>query len=266
MLRAELGRTELLVSKLAIGTGTHGWRHSSEQTRRGADWLAENLKAGCDLGVNFWDLADQYGSHAYARRALKSLDRGDIVIATKTDARDYGACDEAVSRFLKEIGTDYLDIVLLHGQSSRDWNARYRPAMDALSEAKEKGLVKAVGISSHGFEGLKVAAAEPWVDVILVRFNYASAKMDAPKEQVLPVLREAHARGKGIYAMKVLGCGSLTSDPEKAMKYVLDMGCIHAVTVGHTEHAQLRQNAEIVERLNRQIPEQTASLKAAASG
>lgn len=250
MLKVELGKTGLVVSKLALGTGTDGWSYSSEQTRRGPNWLVEHFRAGYELGVNFWDLADQYGSHAHARKALKSLNRKDIVINTKTTAQDEKTCRDAVGRFLKELDTEYLDIVLLHGKSSHDWNVGCRGAMDGLSEAKEKGLVKAVGISSHSLDALKIAAAEPWVDVILVRSNYADTRMDASKEQVIPVLREAHARGKDIYAMKILGCGSLASDPEKAIRYTMDLDCIHAMTIGHTEDAQLEQNVAIIERLS----------------
>jgi predicted aldo/keto reductase-like oxidoreductase len=158
-----------------------------------------------------------------------------------------------VGRFLRELGTDYLDIVLLHGRRSGDWNVQYRPAMNALSEAKDKGLVKAVGISCHGLDALKVAATEPWVDVILARINYADTRMDASTDQVLPVLQTASDNGKGIYAMKVLGCGPLASEPEKAIRYVLNLDCIHAMTIGHTEDAQLEQNVAIVERLCGQL-------------
>ena len=251
MLKVELGNTKLLVSKLALGTGTHGWNNESEQTRRGFDWLVEHLKVGYDMGVNFWDLADQYGSHKHAREALKSIARENVVINTKTTAQDYKTGSEAVKRFLKELNTDYLDIVILHARSSSDWNTRSRPAMDALSEAKEKGFVKAVGISSHGLDGLKTAASEPWVDVILVRLNCLSVQMDVPIEQVIPVLKEAHSRGKGIYAMKVLGRGPLTSNPKKGIEYILDLDFVHAMTIGHTENEQLEQNVEIIEKLTR---------------
>lgn len=249
MLKVKLGNTGLQVSVLAIGTGTHGWHHESDQTRRGYNWLVEHLRDGYEMGVNFWDLADQYGSHKCAREALKNIKRENIIINTKTTARDYQTCSEAVERFLKELNTDYLDIVLLHGKGSSDWNSEYKGAMDALRDAKERKLVRAVGISSHGLGGLKTAASEPWVDVILVRFNYESIRMDAPKEEVIPVLREAHDRGKGLYAMKVLGCGPLASHPEKAIKYVLGTDYIHAMTIGHTENTQLSQNVEIIEKL-----------------
>ena len=250
MLKVELGKSGLVVSKLALGTGTDGWNYSSEQTRKGPDWLVGHLLAGVELGVNFWDLADQYGSHTHAKKALRSLNRDEIVINTKTTAQDKQSCRDAVGRFLEELDTDYLDSVLLHGKSTGDWNIRCRGAMDALSEAKDKGLVKAVGFSCHSLAALKVASSEPWVDVILVRSNYADTRMDASKERVIPVLREAHARGKGIYAMKVLGCGPLASDPEKAIRYTMGLDCIHAMTIGHTDNAQLEQNVAIIERLS----------------
>ena len=250
MLKVRLGNTGLHVSVLALGTGTNGWGNGSDQTRRGTDWLVRHLRDGYEMGVNFWDLADSYGSHQYAMEALKHIERENLVISTKTHARDYQTCSEAVERFLRELDTDYLDIVLLHGKDSSDWNAEYRGAMDALNDAKERNLVRAVGISSHRLDGIKTAVAEPWLDVMIVALNYASIRMRAPQEEVVPVLREAHARGKGICAMKVLGCGPLTSDPEKAIKYILNLDCVHAMTIGHTENTQLSQNVEIIERLS----------------
>jgi len=252
MLKVKFGDTGLNVSVLALGTGTHGWNHESDQTRRGVDWLIRHFRNGYEMGVNFWDLADMYGSHSCAREALKYVERENIVINTKTTARDYQACSEAVERFLSELNTDYLDIVLLHGKSSSDWNTEYKGAMEALNDAKEKKLVRAVGISSHGIDGIRTAASEPWVDVILARLNCASVQMDTSKEEVVPVLREAHSRGKGIYAMKALGCGPLTSEPERAIKYILDMDCVHAMTIGHTDDAHLSQNVKIIERLSGQ--------------
>jgi aryl-alcohol dehydrogenase-like predicted oxidoreductase len=198
--------------------------------------------------VTFWDLADQYGSHRYAMQALKHIERENLVINTKTTAQDYKACSKDIERFLRELDTDYLDIVLLHGKDASDWNKRCRGAMDALNEAKERGLVRAVGISSHRLDGIRTAAAEPWLDVMLVTLNYASVRMSTPQKEVVPVLRKACADGKGIYAMKVLGCGRLTSDPEKAIQYILGLGCVHAMTIGHTDHTQLSQNVEIIER------------------
>src|SRR5512133_793554 len=82
-----LGNTGIQVSRLAIGTGTSGWNHSSNQTRQlGIEGLSGLLHAAYDKGVFFWDSADQYGTHPHLKEALKSLPREKIVILTKTRA------------------------------------------------------------------------------------------------------------------------------------------------------------------------------------
>ena len=253
MRKVKLGETGITVSMLAIGTGTNGWGGESDQTRRGFNWLVELFKVGYELGVTFWDLADQYGTHPHAREALKGIDRSEIVITTKTTARDYGKARSDVERFLRELGTDYLDIVLLHAISSPKWNVDRRGAMDALAEAKGKGLIRAVGISCHSLSALEKAADEPWLDVILVRLNRAGVNMDGSPDRVIPILHRAARNGKGIYAMKVLGCGPLTGDPERAIRFVMDLGCVHAMTIGHTEHEQLRRNVEIIEKIESEV-------------
>ena len=87
MRMVELGNTGVVVSRLAFGTGTNGWAGQSNQTRLGSGALARLLRLGCELGVTFWDLADEYGSHAQARAALADLPRERVVIATKTTAQ-----------------------------------------------------------------------------------------------------------------------------------------------------------------------------------
>jgi 1-deoxyxylulose-5-phosphate synthase len=247
--RIALGSTGITVPRLAVGTGTRGWSGASDQTRKGNAWLAGMLAEAVPLGAGFWDLADEYGSHVAAARALRSVERDSVVIATKTTARHRGSCAAAVDRFLRELRTPRLDIVLLHAMSSGRWNRGYRGAMDALSEAKRAGTVGAVGVSLHSLDALATAVEEPWVDVLLVRLNYAGACMDGPPEQVLPLVHRACETGKGILAMKVLGCGELAADPARAIRFVMETGCVHAITVGPTEPGHLQQVAGIVSRL-----------------
>ena len=65
--------------------------------------MVNHLRNGYEMGVDFWDLADDYGSHESASKALKHIDREKIVINTKTVARDYQTCMAAVERFLREL-------------------------------------------------------------------------------------------------------------------------------------------------------------------
>ena len=245
MKRLELGKSSVSVSPLAIGTGTHGWSYVSDQTRKGENWLTDLFEKGYEAGINFWDLADQYGSHPFARKALCSLDRAGIVINTKTTSTVYENCCSDIERFRTELDTEYLDVVLLHGKRAETWNTDERGAMDALSEAKNRGKVRAVGISSHSLKALRTAAAEPWVDIILVRINFAGTDMDADPDTVVQVLRTAKANGKGIYAMKVMGCGSLSAQAGTAIKYVAELDCVDAMTLGFMSIEEMTQSIEI---------------------
>src|SRR3990172_2337390 len=139
-----LGKTGISVSRLAQGTGTHGYAKSSDQIRGlGFRGLADLLEAGVNEGLAFWDLADGYGSHPHAREALKAVKRERVVIMTKTQARTESEMRADLDCFRREIGVDRIDIVLLHCMMDSDWPRQRAGAMAVLSEAKEKGLVRA---------------------------------------------------------------------------------------------------------------------------
>ncbi|GBC98551.1 General stress protein 69 [bacterium HR17] len=245
----ELGKTGIRVPRLSIGTGTFGWGGSSAQTRLGFQACVGLLRTAYDYGVTWFDSADQYGSHPHVREALKSLDRERVVITTKTVARTGEQARKDIQRFLRELGTDYIDIVLMHCLVDPNWTVTMRPVMEALTEAKEKGYIRAVGVSCHDIRALKVATEHPWVEVILARLNYAGVHMDGKPDEVLPLLRNAVRNGKGIYGMKVVGQGELTRDPEKAIRYTFGTGVVAAVTIGMVSEAEIRQNVAIVRRL-----------------
>ena len=104
-----------------------------------------------------------------------------------------------------------------------------------------------VGVSCHDFSALRAASDEPWVDVLLARLNYQGDNMDAKPDKVVPVVQHAYERGKGVIAMKVLGCGTLTSHVERAIRFVFGLGSVHAVTIGPTDERHIRDNIKIIE-------------------
>ena len=250
----ELGHTGLRVSRMGVGTGTNGWAHRSEQTALGIEGLASLLREAFDLGVNFWDAADQYGSHPHVAEALKQVPRDKVVLTTKTTAKRGKRVTRDVERFLKELKTDVLDIVLLHGLVSHDWPTRMDSAMAALTKAKEAGKIRAVGMSCHSLGALRAAVADGWSDVVLVRINYAGVRMDGQTSEVTPIIRQLHDAGKGLYAMKVLGCGELIGDVKKALSYVLGLGTVHALSIGTSSRAQLHENTRLMDELTSQYP------------
>ncbi len=245
----DFGKTGLRVSRMAIGTGTHGWAKRSEQTALGIEGLADLLVKGLDLGINFWDAADQYGSHPHVAAALKRVARDRVVIATKTTAKKEKATSREIDRFLKELGTDVLDIVLLHGLSDGNWPTKFEGPMAALTRAQEAGKVRSVGFSCHSLSALRAGVATPWVETVLVRINYDGVNMDGRPDEVVPVIKQLYDAGKAIYAMKVLGCGPLTHDVRRAIDYVLGLGTVHSLSIGVTSLAQLEEDAALIEKL-----------------
>ena len=250
MQQVMLGSSGIEVSRLCIGTGTVGWNGSSNQTRQlGTEGLIDLLCYSYDSGVRFWDTADQYGSHPHVRGALRVLPRDQVVITTKTTSRTPAGIKDDVERFLRELGTDYADIVLLHCLTEHDWATRYQDCMEALSACKDEGKIRAVGVSCHDFTAFKLAAVSPWVEVVLARINYAGVLMDASPEEVIPVMDEMAARGKGIYGMKVYGAGKLLDDCRKALEYVLDLPSVAAIVLGMENKAEVDENVELMESL-----------------
>jgi aryl-alcohol dehydrogenase-like predicted oxidoreductase len=227
-----LGRTGIQTSRLAMGTGTHGFGSRSDQTALGMAELTALLVNGYENGLRFFDTADGYGSHPYVASALKHVPRDKVVVMTKTDTRDAKGVRADLDRFRRELGTDYIDICLVHCVTEADWTTRYRGVMDVLSEAKEKGIIRTHGVSCHSIEALRAAAASPWVEVDLVRMNPVGAYMDADPETVAGLIKQMRADGKGIIGMKILGQGVLRNKQSEAIHYALSLGLLDSFTIG----------------------------------
>jgi len=227
-----LGNTGIKTSRLAMGTGTVGSGHHSHQTTLGVQGLAALLLNGYDNGLRFFDAADSYGSHPHVAEALKRVPRDKVTVLTKSWARDAAGMRADLDRFRRELGTDYLDVFLMHCLTEADWTDRYRGAMDVLSEAKQKGIIRTHGCSCHSIEALRAAAKSPWVELDLARINPVGAYMDADPATVVSVLREMKSKGKAVVGMKILGQGTLRDRPDEGIKYALSLDLLDAFTIG----------------------------------
>ncbi len=246
--RVKLGPMGVEVSRLAQGSGTNGSGGSSNQTRKlGVQGLADLWKAAYDHGVTFFDSADQYGTHPHLKVALKGLPREKVTVLTKTHASTEKEMRADLDRFRREIGTDYLDIVLLHCMMDADWPARKKGAMAVLEEARAKGIVRTHGTSCHTLGALRTAAQTPWVQVDLARINPAKIAMDADPDTVLSVLRDMKKAGKGVIGMKILGVGKLANRIDEALQFALSLDCVDCFTIGAESRDQM-------EDLVRRIP------------
>jgi aryl-alcohol dehydrogenase-like predicted oxidoreductase len=252
--RVKLGPRGVEVSRLAMGTGTDGVGGSSNQTRKlGLAGLANLFDAAYDQGVTFFDSADQYGTHPHVKEALKRVKRERVTILTKTHASNEKEMHADLDRFRRELGTDYIDILLLHCMLDNDWPERKKGAMAVISEAQEKGIVRTHGTSCHTLGALKAAARHPWVEVDLARINPAQAQMEADPATVISVLKQMKAAGKGVIGMKILGAGALRNRVDESLQFALSLHCVDCFTIGSESRAEM-------EDLLRKIP--AASVRA----
>jgi len=237
-----LGKTGIKVSRLAMGSGTHGSGGTSAQTQLGIPTFSRLLvQSYHEQGLNFWETADAYGAHPHLKEAISQVGRDKVVIVSKSHATTAKAMQADVERFLTELGTDHLDGVLLHAVTSGTWTQQMAGAMEYLEMAKQKGQVRAHGISCHSLAALRLAARTPWVDLDFARINPAQIQMDSDPATVISVLREMKAAGKGIVGMKILGVGELANQMDTAIKHAVGLDCIDAMTIGFTSFAQLTQ-------------------------
>ncbi len=235
--QVSLGKSGLRVSMVGIGTGSIGWGHRSNQTQLGQSEFTPLMRHAFDRGINFFDLADSYGSHPYFAEAMKGVPRDRYVIQTKTDNRDSQGAREDIDRFLHELRTDYIDSLIIHCVTVADWTARYRGVMDVFAEAREKGKIRAHGVTCHNFGALQAAAASDWVQINQVRWNPRGAHMDAKIETALALFQKMRAKGQGMIGMKVVGQGDLLDgarklSPAECFRFQVQSGVVDAFVVG----------------------------------
>ena len=126
----------------------------------------------------------------------------------------------------------------MHCLTEGDWTTQYRGAMDVLSEAKQKGIIRAHGCSCHSIEALRAAAKSPWVDVDLARINPIGSHMDDDPATVVSVLQEMKSSGKAVVGMKILGQGDLANRQNEALNYALGLNLLDAFTIGAESKAE----------------------------
>jgi aryl-alcohol dehydrogenase-like predicted oxidoreductase len=252
--KVPLGKSGLKVTRLMLGTGMRGGQRQSNHTRMGIEKFTKLVRGTHDRGARFFDLADLYGTHDFFAQAMKDVPRADYALTSKIWWNRGGIpeserpdADVVVKRFLKELKTDYLDLVLLHCVTSGKWPKELEKQMELLAELKKKGAIRAHGVSCHSLPALQAAAKEPWVDSIHARINPYGASMDGEPEKILEVLREAKSNGKGVVGMKIVGEGRFRNDADKkkaSVQFALKSGCVDVLLVGCeslTELDEIRQ-------------------------
>ncbi|MCL6450311.1 MAG: aldo/keto reductase [Acetobacteraceae bacterium] len=248
MDRVALGRTGLTVSRLCFGTLTLGPCQANLPLAEGARLLRQAFRRG----VNFVDTAEAYRTYAYLRDALRGLRPGEAVVATKSYAYTRCGMKESLERALRAMGVKEVGVFLLHEQEPGTLEG-HRPALEFLLEARQRGLVRAVGVSTHCPEVAEEVAARDDLDVLHVPLNPEGAGLKGGGlGRMLAAVELAAARGKGVYAMKALAGGNLVARAEECLRFVSGLRSVHSVAVGMCSPAELEMNALVLE--GREVP------------
>ena len=245
-----LGRT---VTRLGLGALPMGPLQRSLSVEEGA----RVVRAAVESGITFIDTATLYGTYEHIARGLKGW-QGAVTLATKTHAKaDRALAEQHVETALKELGRDTIDIMLCHCARSRFTEEEWGPTLEALLAAREKGLVRLVGLSSHSVAGTLDAVRHPAMEVVHPLINYQGMGIiDGGVEEMLAAIREAHDAGMFVYAMKSLAGGNFVPNREEALSFIFGQEAIDAVVVGMVTPLEVEWNVRFA--AGQPIPEELA--------
>ena len=196
-----LGKTGLKVSVAGLGCGGPS-RLGMRNDPQSAHHAIALIKQALELGVNFLDTAQTYGTESVVGRAIAGVPRDRLVISTKKTLPAEGHPDpaaevmEGLEQSLKVIGTDYIDIYHLHGVEPKDYEFAKARLMPAMRRLKEQGKIRFIGVT-EGFvpdpshEMLQQSLRENLWDVVMVGFSMLNP---SARKTVLP-LTQRHGTG-----------------------------------------------------------------------
>lgn len=239
--RVPLGRSGLMVSRLAFGTLTISPMQKDMPPERGAELILH----AASQGVNLFDTAQLYETYEPLRLALKQ--RPDLLISTKSYAWDREGARAAFDDARRRLDLDVIPIFLMHEQEDMLTLKGHREAFDFYLEQKAKGKILAVGFSTHRVAAVTYAPRYPGVDVIHPLINRTGVGIaDGTREEMEAACAAAHSAGIGIYAMKPLGGGHLLRDPRQAFDYLRELPFIDSICCGMQSEDEIDVNLRLV--------------------
>ena len=253
-----LGKSNVQVTRLAFGTGTFSGR---VQRELGQQEFTRLVRHAYDRGIRFFETAESYhGMPEMLQSALRGIPRETYRLMTKYSTPASGDPAPKIDQFRTQLGTEYIDILLLHCLRPPTWATDYKSLQDGFSEAKHKKIILASGASVHGLPALRTFPGNQWLEIAMIRMNHNGTKMDTPEmrdadkpgnvDEVVEHTRKVHEQGMGVISMKLCGEGRFTrpEDRDAAMKFAMNLGCVDAVTLGFKSTAEID---EAIARMDR---------------
>lgn len=256
MKKYSLGKTEIKVTELCFGALPIGPLQSNISVEKGA----KLIRASLERGINFIDTAEAYKTYPHIRKALEGYN-GEVIIATKSSAETYKKMEQSIKDALESLRRSYIDIFLLHA-------ARVTPsvfeeragALKCLNDYKAKGVIRAIGISTHVMEIVSRAAKVKEIDIIFPIINkLGMGIIDGSVDDMVKAISGAHRVGKSLYAMKALAGGHLIDQLEESFNFVRNIKGISSIAVGMVNQEELELNLKIFN--DEEIPQELLTQK-----
>lgn len=241
MKKVILGKTGMEVTELCFGALPFGPLQKNLRPEESAEILSYAL----DLGINFIDTAQMYKTYEPIKLALAGR-KDRPIIATKTHCLTYKDAEYAVNEALEGMGIDYIDIFLLHSaRNGVDAFELKKDVLDCLKKYKEKGLIKAVGISAHNVKLVEAAAYRDDIDIVFPLINKVGRGiLEGSIEDMKNAIALCEKNGKGIYLMKALGGGTLIDDYAASMDFARSLSDNYAIAVGMISKEEVLYNVK----------------------
>ena len=254
MPRRVLGRTKLEVTQMTLGTAPCGMAKVITPAQVG-----EIVKEALDLGVNYVDTAPGYGNAEEGIGPALGKRRKEIILATKLFTDSVDDAEKMFSGSLKNLKTDYVDLLYFHQLGIRDIKKAREPdgVFTWILKQKKAGKCRFVGVTSHSRPGRIAAYLETGlVDVLMMPLNFVDDYIYGYEKDVLPV---ACKHNVGVVAMKVFAGPSVKSGSwqnpnakpnvgeeniEMAVRYALSIPGVATANMGVHNVEQVRQNAK----------------------
>ncbi len=237
MKRVRLGNTNIEVTPVGLGVLTIGYTQLDLPLDEGAALV----RYAYDQGIRLFDTAQYYETYPYIREAFMDLDCSRDnpdrpIIASKSLVLTYEEMEEAIQEALRELDLDYIDIFKLHEvRQDPDWESR-AGAWQCLVDYKARGVIGAIGVSTHHIDVAERMASVPECDIVFPLINYAGLGIrkgaePGTAEEMAEAIRHCLDAGKGVFAMKAFGGGNLSGHYRQALDYVQSLG-VHSIMVG----------------------------------
>lgn len=259
MLKTLLGKTDLFISRIGLGTVKFG-RNQQVKYPKPFDLpsdhdILELLACAKDLGINLLDTAPAYGISEERLGKLLQRQRHDWVICTKVGEEfidglshfDFSTkhVQHSVERSLMRLNTDFLDLVLVHSNGDDKKIIEENAIFDTLNTLKTAGKIRAFGMSTKTIEGGILAVDHS--DVVMVTYNPIETAEQA-------VIAHAHKKNKGVFIKKALASGHLQKitgdDPvQTAMSFIFKEPGVSSVILGTLNKEHLSNNIQSVNKI-----------------